>query len=553
MKKILNGLGVFGSIILTIALSILIFIYVVVLNIKFVVSENGMANTLKKIDVVETLKSAEKGTMWEDFNQLADTLNLSEEQFEQILNSAKVKEQIGSYIGEVLNSAFNDEEANLTKERMENFLNLVVDEYNKVSDIKISDAERQEIVDSFDEEMIANMNEEYGSINLVDTVSSEYVGYIKLADNLLFGNYTLILLVAIIAVIGMIALFRFSCYKWMPYVKMSTIISGSLMLIVGILLLIVPLQDMEIIIPLRNLLATRVFITSGILFILSVGLTVGKKYLKKYIDKKKEVTPLENMHEVSEKKEEVKQVDEKKKKKIELNKKTIIIIFLVLVILLIILFLIFERKESYTITFDTNGGTEITNTEVKGNEIVKLPEAPTRVGYVFTGWVDENGNAITKDTKVKDNMTIKATWKELYTCPSDCTPIEDGSKCTKTSTKDLVVYTGCPNGTETVEKFCSAHKRQVSVGFDEDQTYVDAGILCSGNPTNFCVDYNSRYTNNSDSCSSEYFKYIYSESGLDAVTGCAKKYDKGGSYCPNGYTRDGNKCIKTEIMDCTAN
>ena len=303
MKKILNGLGVFGSIILTLILSGLVFIYVVILNIKFVVSENGMANTLKKIDVVETLKSAEDGTIWEDFNQLADTLNLSEEQFEQILNSTKVKEQIGNYIGEVLSSAFNDEEANLTKERMENFLNLVVDEYNKVSDIKISDAERQEIVDSFDEEMIANMNEEYGSINLVDTVSSEYVGYIKLADNLLFENYTLILLVAIIAVIGLIALFRFSYYKWMPYIKTSTIISGSLMLIVGILLLIVPLQDMEIIIPLRNLLATRVFITSGILFILSVGLTVGKKYLKKYIDKKKEVTPLENMHEVSEEKE----------------------------------------------------------------------------------------------------------------------------------------------------------------------------------------------------------------------------------------------------------
>ena len=62
-------------------------------------------------------------------------------------------------------------------------------------------------------------------------------------------------------------------------------------------------------------------------------------------------------------------------------------------------------------------------------------------------------------TIVNENMTIKATWKEPYTCPSDCTPIGDGSKCTRTTTKDVVTYTGCPSGTETVEKFCSACRR----------------------------------------------------------------------------------------------
>ena len=42
----------------------------------------------------------------------------------------------------------------LTKQEIENFLNIAINEYNKVSDTKISDAERQEIVNSFDEEMI---------------------------------------------------------------------------------------------------------------------------------------------------------------------------------------------------------------------------------------------------------------------------------------------------------------------------------------------------------------------------------------------------------------
>lgn len=201
------------------------------------------------------------------------------------------------------------------------------------------------------------------------------------------------------------------------------------------------------------------------------------------------------------------------------NKKTIIIIVLTLVLFLIIL----------------------------------LPIEPVRDGYIFVCWLDGNGLFITEDTIITNNITLKAMWKEPYTCPSDCTPIGDGSKCTKTSTKDLVIYTGCPNGTETVETFCSAHKRQVTVGFDEDQTYIDAGILCNGNPTNFCVDYNSRYTNSIDSCPTGYFKYTYSNSGLDAEYGCAKKYDKGGSYCPSGYTRDGNTCRKIETLNCTAN
>ena len=695
MKKILNGLGIFGSIILTFILSVLIFLYVVVLNIKFVASENGMASTFKKIDVVETLKAAEDGTMWEDFMQLAESLGLSEEQFEKILNSDKVKEKVGSYIGEVLSSTFNDKEANLTKEDIENFLNIAVDEYNKVSDTKISDTERKEIVNSFDEEMIANMNEEFGSINLTETVAPEYVEYIKLADNLLFGNYTLIMLVLIILIIGLIALFRFSCYKWIPYVKTSTIINGSLMLIVGLLILIIPLEDMEIIMPIRKLLATRVFITSAILFILSICLSVWKKYLKKYIDKKQEVASLEETNEVSEKMEEIKQVEEKKKKKIELDKKTIIIIALVLlVLLLVILFLIFGTNGSYTITFDTNGGTEITAIEVKNNEIVKLPEAPkkdghkfvgwtnedgkvitkgtkvteditlkaewvsndaetitaefntnggneidniiiekghiillpieptrdgyifagwldgngnfitedtimtnnitlkamwikkdaktstikfntdggsrvgnivvengkiivlpeapTKTGYVFAGWVDENGNKVTKDTIVNENMTITATWKEPYTCPSDCTPIEDGSKCTRTTTKDVVTYTGCPSGTETIEKFCSAHQRQVAIGFDEDLTYETAGIICNDNPKGFCVSYNSRYTVAGESCPAGYYKYIDSD-GLGALYGCAKKYDKGGSSCPSGYTQSGNICKKTETISCKTN
>ena len=308
MKKFLNGVGVLGSIILTLVLTVLIFIYVVVLNVKSVVTEKGMSNTFKKINIVETLKTAEDETMWEDFMQLSDSLNLSEKQFEKILNSNKVKEQIGGYIGKVLSASLNDKEAKLTKKEMKNFLNVAVDEYNKVSDTKINDSERKEILNSIDDEMIENMNEEFGSLNLLETVSPEAIEYVKLADNLLFGNYTLILFVLIILIIGLIALFRFSYYKWIPYVKTSIMISGILMLLIGLLVLIIPLEEMEIIMPIRKIIAIRMFITTAILFILSIGLSIGKKYLKKCADNKKEVKHLDENNEITEKTEEENEV-----------------------------------------------------------------------------------------------------------------------------------------------------------------------------------------------------------------------------------------------------
>ena len=312
-KKIFNGLGGFGSIILTIVLSVLILIYGVILNIKIIVSENGMANTFKSIDVVETLKTVEGGTIWEDFNQLGSSLNLSEEQFEQILNSDKVKERIGIYLRNVLSFSFNDKEANLIKEEMENFLNIAIDEYNKLSDTKITDNKRQEIINSFDEEMITNINEELGSISLIETVEPEYVKYIELADNLLFGNSTLIILAVIIVIIGLIALFRFSLYKLIPYVKISTIISGSLMIILGILLLVVPLEDMEIIMPIRKILAIKLFVASVILFVLSTGLLFLKKYLKKHVYNKSDKVKDEKENQLKEEKQTKEKVNEKNK------------------------------------------------------------------------------------------------------------------------------------------------------------------------------------------------------------------------------------------------
>ena len=116
-----------------------------------------------------------------------------------------------------------------------------------------------------------------------------------------------------------------------------------------------------------------------------------------------------SIKEINEKKKKLKN-ERKKDAKTKIDKKTIIIIVLILVLLLVILFLIFGRNGKYTITFDTNGGNEITSIDVKNNQIVKLPEVPKKDGYKFVAWINENEKVITKGTKVTDDITLKAEW-----------------------------------------------------------------------------------------------------------------------------------------------
>jgi len=69
----------------------------------------------------------------------------------------------------------------------------------------------------------------------------------------------------------------------------------------------------------------------------------------------------------------------------------------------------------YTITFDTNGGSEIAPiTQDYGTEIT-APDKPTRKGYTFKGWDKE-----ISETMPAENITVKAQWKiNQYTIAFD--------------------------------------------------------------------------------------------------------------------------------------
>lgn len=69
----------------------------------------------------------------------------------------------------------------------------------------------------------------------------------------------------------------------------------------------------------------------------------------------------------------------------------------------------------YTVSFNVNGGAEISQKEVLEGDSLTLPTPEAREGYVFLGWYDNaecTGEAVTEITP-SENMTYYAKWEQL--------------------------------------------------------------------------------------------------------------------------------------------
>ncbi len=72
--------------------------------------------------------------------------------------------------------------------------------------------------------------------------------------------------------------------------------------------------------------------------------------------------------------------------------------------------------KTYTVTFNTNGGTEISSQIVHDGETVKKPKNPYKQGYKVKEW-QLKGNTYNFDTPVTKNITLTVLWEEtpIYT------------------------------------------------------------------------------------------------------------------------------------------
>ncbi len=74
-----------------------------------------------------------------------------------------------------------------------------------------------------------------------------------------------------------------------------------------------------------------------------------------------------------------------------------------------------KKTEKYTVTFDSDGGTEIASVQVEKGKKITKPEDPSKEHYVFDGWYLEDTEWIFESDTVTKNTALTAKWTpEVY-------------------------------------------------------------------------------------------------------------------------------------------
>lgn len=73
-----------------------------------------------------------------------------------------------------------------------------------------------------------------------------------------------------------------------------------------------------------------------------------------------------------------------------------------------------DSVEQYTVAFNTSGGSAVARQTCIGeNAKAVKPADPTKEGYAFVGWVNDDGSDYSFDAVVTCNLTLTAVWEEI--------------------------------------------------------------------------------------------------------------------------------------------
>ena len=83
---------------------------------------------------------------------------------------------------------------------------------------------------------------------------------------------------------------------------------------------------------------------------------------------------------------------------------------------IVFVFLLELPNLGFTVTFDSQGGTDVPAQTCMYGDLLELPEPPTREGYTFTGWYTDFACYEPWDVEsytIQSDMTLYAGWQKL--------------------------------------------------------------------------------------------------------------------------------------------
>ena len=76
-----------------------------------------------------------------------------------------------------------------------------------------------------------------------------------------------------------------------------------------------------------------------------------------------------------------------------------------------------EKVQTFTVTFVSNGGTEIAPQQIKQGEKAVKPIDPEKTNYVFVGWFNGDTEWNFETMQVSNSITLTAKWTVEFTPP----------------------------------------------------------------------------------------------------------------------------------------
>ena len=104
-------------------------------------------------------------------------------------------------------------------------------------------------------------------------------------------------------------------------------------------------------------------------------------------------------------------------KNVKISVKTLDILIVGGILLMVLLVIYGIANNGYTVTFDSNGGTDVAMlTDLMYGDYIPEPEPPTREGYVFQGWYSDENFQYQWDfetMQVPESFTLYAAWEKI--------------------------------------------------------------------------------------------------------------------------------------------
>ena len=94
----------------------------------------------------------------------------------------------------------------------------------------------------------------------------------------------------------------------------------------------------------------------------------------------------------------------------------------IMLIFIVLLFSIFSAacnsnnkdETYYTVTFNSNGGSDVASVQVKKDELLTKPTDPTQEDFTFIGWYYEDEEWSFAENKVNQDLTLTAKWEHAF-------------------------------------------------------------------------------------------------------------------------------------------